>query len=488
MNRVFAGFGMLVGSLFFLGGCSNTQTEKEYSSAARQDGVIVHLFEWRWDDIAAECEEFLGPAGYSAVQISPPSENHIIGSRPWFERYQPVSYQLETRSGTRDQLADMVARCASAGVDIIADVVINHMADADLEHQTLEFSRMGTAGTQFSSYSYPGLYEWDDFHHCGLTPDDDIADWDDPVQLRECELVDLADLKTNSSRVRSILAAYIRDLASLGIKGIRLDAAKHMYPEDIHAILKEAEFTGYIVQEVSSGPIDRSAYYPNGDITVFDYGYDIRNAIISGSLSDLNGDNSKWSTYDPSEVALVFVDNHDTQRHPGVLSYRDGKRYELAQVVTLAWPFGRPRVMSSFHSNGHEDSPPTLEDGSIKPVYGDDGDLCGQDEWICEHRWPGISGAVAFRNATAEFASISDWWTNGSDQIAFGRGEAGFVAINASSEHMSAHLSTSLAAGTYCDRLSEEKCSEVIVDSHGAVSIEIDPMSAIALDHLSRKN
>jgi alpha-amylase len=25
---------------------------------------IVHLFEWKWLDIAQECEEFLGPKGY----------------------------------------------------------------------------------------------------------------------------------------------------------------------------------------------------------------------------------------------------------------------------------------------------------------------------------------------------------------------------------------------------------------------------------------
>lgn len=30
---------------------------------------IVHLFEWRWDDIAAECERFLGPNGFSGVQV-----------------------------------------------------------------------------------------------------------------------------------------------------------------------------------------------------------------------------------------------------------------------------------------------------------------------------------------------------------------------------------------------------------------------------------
>ena len=31
--------------------------------------VIVHLFEWRWEDIALECERFLAPAGFCGVQV-----------------------------------------------------------------------------------------------------------------------------------------------------------------------------------------------------------------------------------------------------------------------------------------------------------------------------------------------------------------------------------------------------------------------------------
>lgn len=31
--------------------------------------TMVHLFEWKWDDIAAECERFLGPRGFGGVQV-----------------------------------------------------------------------------------------------------------------------------------------------------------------------------------------------------------------------------------------------------------------------------------------------------------------------------------------------------------------------------------------------------------------------------------
>ena len=49
---------------------------------------IVQLFEWKWLDVARECEEFLALHGFGGVQVSPPNENVIISGRPWYERYQ----------------------------------------------------------------------------------------------------------------------------------------------------------------------------------------------------------------------------------------------------------------------------------------------------------------------------------------------------------------------------------------------------------------
>eukprot|EP00913_Durusdinium_trenchii_P019997 g18796.t1 len=50
--------------------------------------AFVHLFEWSWSDIAQECEDWLGPKGFKAVQVSPPTE-HIQGQQ-WWTRYQPA--------------------------------------------------------------------------------------------------------------------------------------------------------------------------------------------------------------------------------------------------------------------------------------------------------------------------------------------------------------------------------------------------------------
>jgi len=52
----------------------------------------------------------------------------VKDSRPWWERYQPISYKLVTRSGNEEQFASMVRRCNNAGVRTYVDVIFNHMA------------------------------------------------------------------------------------------------------------------------------------------------------------------------------------------------------------------------------------------------------------------------------------------------------------------------------------------------------------------------
>ena len=35
---------------------------------------------------------------------------------PWWQRYQVVSYKMDSRSGTEEEFRDMVQRCNAAGV------------------------------------------------------------------------------------------------------------------------------------------------------------------------------------------------------------------------------------------------------------------------------------------------------------------------------------------------------------------------------------
>lgn len=80
------------------------------------------------------------------------------------------------------------------------------------------------------------------------------------------------------------------------------------------------------------------------------------------------------ATLAPSARALVFLDNHETQRrgqqvasatHPW-LTFRDAGKYTLATAFMLAYDYGFVRIMSSYNFSDVNEGPPTQPDGSIK--------------------------------------------------------------------------------------------------------------------------
>lgn len=65
------------------------------------------------------------------------------------------------------------------------DTIFNHMTGSD--------SGTGVAGSSYTHYNYPGIYQNQDFHHCGLEPNDDIVNYDNAVEVQTCQLVGLAE-------------------------------------------------------------------------------------------------------------------------------------------------------------------------------------------------------------------------------------------------------------------------------------------------------
>jgi alpha-amylase len=454
-------------------GADDPPTAPSEPVSAAPAAVFVQMFEWRWNDIAAECENVLGPAGYTAVQTSPPME-HVQGPQ-WWTRYQPVSYKIESRSGTREEFADMVQRCANAGVDIYADALTNHMAGLD--------AGTGVAGSPFSEFNYTVPYGYDDFHHCGRYDDDTIRDYQDLWEVQNCQLGTLDDLDTGKPSVQSKIAAYLNDLLSLGVAGFRLDAVKHIAHDDVTEILQQVEGEPFVFQEVidrGGEPIDASDYLENGMVTEFKYPLVIVKAFEDGNPDALT-DFSSPPGWLPADQAIVFVDNHDLQRGhaggPDIVNYKDGERYNLAVAFMLAYPYGYPMVMSSYLFEDDGQGPP-----DSSPLDASSG--CGGD-WVCEHRRPAITNMVAFRKAT-NGTDVVNWRISHGTTISFGRGDIGHVVINVSEQTIEIEVPSSLPTGRYCDVIKNgvrgEECSQAQISvNDGVISVSMEPLSAIAI-------
>ena len=223
------------------------------------------MFGWPHADVEAECEA-LGKMGWMGVKVFPAMESVTSYEwpqsgelNPWYWYYQPVSYNLHGRGGTRDELRSMIETCRSHGVRVYADAVINHMSGGgnDLLNHRNGSSSWCThwSGKDSQDKSYYSTHTWvyeynentgdipaleypsaaynnQDFH-CERS----LSSWNDPFQLNNGWLSGLADLDTESDYVRERIAAYLTDMISIGFSGYRIDAAKHIEPDSLAAIL-----------------------------------------------------------------------------------------------------------------------------------------------------------------------------------------------------------------------------------------------------------
>lgn len=159
-------------------------------------------------------------------------------------------------------------------------------------------------------------------------------------------------------------------LVDLGVAGFRVDAAKHMWPADLKYMYENVKDLNtefgfsprsrpFFYQEVidlGGEAISSSEYTGFGTVTEFKSGNEL-SRVFKGNdkLKYLDSWGPGWGLIPNSKDALVFIDNHDTQRKSDqVLTYKNSKRYKMATAFMLAHPYGTSRIMSSYDFTNSE--------------------------------------------------------------------------------------------------------------------------------------
>lgn len=470
------------------------------NGATPRSPVFVKLWEWNFNDVARECEDFLGPNGFDAVQVAPVTE-HIMGGT-WFAKYQPVSFLLNSRSGTAEEFKCMVARCRAAGLEVIVDIIINHIAkpcdavglvgaDAVTPCVGWAGSRYGNRRMKEAAPDWPAVGP-DYFHHmptdrlrnCAVTPITfQCPDSTPRGDCTQCDLFGLPDWNTGLRDVQELLAKHVRELHSIGVTMIRLDAPSYVKVVDFSLILNVVPWD-YVFQEWWGGLPERSRTRYVGHVRDIIYGRKIVAQLAGPNVTNLGA--LLNITYglegmrpDQALYPLAFHDERSFRANSGVATYKNGLQFHQQQKYMLASPAGVVvRLWGGFGWTNLDDGPPGCthldERCSPLPVFDEQGvsaclatpttipldpDLANTQRWICEHRWAGTAGLISFRKACRGLPITRRW----DDQVAKGNlawrtGETCFVALQRKLNPRTVFtnwsfvgLETGLPAGRYCD-------------------------------------
>jgi alpha-amylase len=412
----------------------------------------------------------------------------------------------------------MVQRCKKVGVGIYADAVINHIAST---HPT--FGELTSFAGEKFGHRWSSIYSKNDMHHDedDLDRNCDITDYRSKHNVQYCDLFWLPDLCHSCEKVQKTIADYINYMGEIGIDGFRIDAAKHIDAGELAQVLSRVNKDLYFFQEVIPGlgeAVTLEMYTHLGQVTDFRYALWLSPSIArEGNLQYLDSFGEAWGML-KSKDAVVFIDNHDTQRSEAELTYKNGKLYEIANIFMLAHPYGYPKVMSSYYFDEFGTGPPLHQ-----PVHSGEFVNCGVNPlsweparesdmrhhfhpthnpehpdyhehhpdgaaWVCEHRWTAIANMVAWRKS-AESSDVTHFAKHGSNTISFCRGSAACVVLNRGSDTWEASLNFSVPAGEYCNVIQSDdtsSCPSIVVNADGSAKHQVPSIGAIAI-HIGKK-
>jgi alpha-amylase len=394
-----------------------------FCASSAQADVILHAFNWKYSDVTARATAIQN-AGYKIVMVAPAYKSS--GSQ-WWARYQPQDQRLiEHPLGDTGTFKTMVTTLQQKGIRVYADVLLNHMANEAGIRSDLNYPGQSLLNAYAGNTSkYNALKLYGDLRYNYLSASDFgpkvcITDYNNTYQVQNYRLcggggdVGLPDL-LGSNYVVGQQQAYLNALKTIGVKGFRIDAAKHMPIAHINSVLTPAIKSGVHVfgEVITSGGAGNGEYdnflKPYIDNTGHGaYDFPLHNQIrtafsFSGSMSNLVDPGAYGQALAPDR-AVTFTVTHDIPNNSGFrYLIMDGTDETLAYAYIIGRGLGTPMVYS-------------------------DNNESGDNRWVNAYARADLKNMIGFHNALqgTDYSVLS----HGSCHIIFRRGNAGIVGIN----------------------------------------------------------
>ncbi len=361
-------------------------------------GVMMQAFYWDvpaggtwWDHLNTKVADW-STAGFSSIWLPPVSKAqngaYSMGYDP-FDYYDFGEYNqkgsIETRFGSKNELLTLINSAHQNGLNVIADIVINHNSGGDSEQNIF------TGGSTYTDFNpASGLFNRSqyDFH-----PNDfhsnDSGSFGGFADLCH-DKVWVQDWLWN--RTNSVAKYYMNDI---GFDGWRFDYVKGFEPWVVKNWTNAVG--GFAVGEYWDANVNTLDWWTTqSGASAFDFAcyYKMRDAFGNNDLTYLNGD-MLWKRN--GKKAVTFVANHDTNEivsdskllayayiltHEGypTIFYRDYEEWlDKTSLKNLIW----------IHNN--------LASGTTSILHVDD------NEYIARRNGNNAAGLVVYINNTTSW-------------------------------------------------------------------------------------
>ncbi len=296
----------------------------------------------------------LGVGGLWLMPIHPSDSEHKYDVKDY--------YDVHPDYGTMDEFKNLVKEAHKRNIKIVIDLVINH---SSRNHPWFQ-SAMNDLKSPYRDY-----YVWADDEEIKKVGETKkaTADSDNRRVWNKVEKGDekfyayfgggMPDLNFDNPKVREEVFKIGKFwLSEIGVDGFRLDAAKHIYPDERAADnhnwwiyfrkeMQKAKKDVYIVGEVWDKSENVAPYFQGlNAVFNFDLGYSIVKILKAGKDSSLVNNlievRRNYHSFSPDYIDATFLTNHDQTRILSELN-EDRNKAKVAAALLFTLP-GSPYV------------------------------------------------------------------------------------------------------------------------------------------------
>lgn len=304
---------------------------------------------------------------------------------------------VRTRYGAREEYTDCITAFHEQQMNVLADIVLNHKLGGD-EKEQVPVKKVNpenrteiTGETQtveaYTRFTFPGRnkkysdFVWDWHSFTGLSENGDIVlimneygngSWEDVIEdeFGNYDYLMGNDIEFRNPYVREELKNWgVWYIEATGVDGFRLDAVKHInpgfFPEWLGHLKDHFQKDFFCMGEYWKSDVQALLQYIDATremIQLFDVPlhFNFYDASVKGKAFDLRTIFNNTLTKEKPELAISFVDNHDTQPLQSLQSTVDFWFKPLAYALILLREQGIPCV---FYPAVYEAKYAAMKDG-----------------------------------------------------------------------------------------------------------------------------
>lgn len=359
-----------------------------------KNGTMMQYFEWElpsgilWRQTAEHAAE-LAADGITAIWL-PPAYKGSDGANDVgyavYDLYDLGEFDqkgsIPTKYGTKEEYLRAVNALHAAGLQVYADIVLDHKLGADEtewvcarefahenRYEQLSGDETISAWTKFNFSGRNGVYsdfKWNSKHFAAIDRDDNTGrsaifqftgkEWQEEVdwEFGNYEYLMGASLDLSNEEVVGELNRWGQwYLSQVPVDGFRIDAVKHMrftfYSEWLAKLRQETGRELFAVGEYWNGDVRRLLNYidvTQGALSLFDVPlhFRFRDAADAGGSFDMRTIFDNTLVKERPLLCVPFVDNHDTQPDQSLESWVQDWFKPLAYALILLRADGYPCV------------------------------------------------------------------------------------------------------------------------------------------------